>query len=78
METSTIGGATLFVKKIVSLSPDKFGFMSLQSALDKYHQYLFSVHDHYIEILVNGTERQKGIYKVDSAKGFKEWLRTEI
>ena len=55
--------ATLFVKKIVSLSPDKFEFISLELALERYHQYLFCVHD-------SGRK--------DTAKGFKEWLRTEI
>ena len=54
---------TLFVKKIVSLSPDRFEFLSLELMLEKYHQYLFTINDH---------------SKHDSAKGFKEWLKTEI
>lgn len=55
--------ATLFVKKIVSLSPNRLEFISLELVLEKYHQYLFCVHD-------SG--------KKETAKGFKEWLRTEI
>ena len=63
MDKSTIDGATLFVKKIVSLNPDKFGFISLQGALEKYSKYLFTIHD----------DRKR-----ESAKSFRQWLKTEI
>ena len=63
MNNTKILDCTLFVKKIVSLSPDRFEFISLEMALERYHQYLFTVHDY---------------KKKDTAKGFKEWLKTEI
>ncbi len=63
MDDTKIMDATLFVKKIVSLSPDKFEFKSLGLMLESYHVYLFNVHD--------GGRKE-------TAKGFKEWLKTEI
>jgi len=73
---SKIGDTTLYVKKITSLHPTEFKFVSLQWAFDKYLMYLFTIHDTpYKE--TNGAKVYKQT-RADSAKSFKEWCRTEI
>lgn len=62
METNLLG-ASLFVQKLTSLNPEKHDFIMLEKALTDYSCYLFTIND-------NGRQ--------DSAKGFKEWLKTEI
>lgn len=79
MYGSKIQGANLFVKKIWSLHPTKHKFISLESALDAYAKYLFTIHDHYMQHLKAGSDARKlAIYKTESAKSFKQWLTTEI
>lgn len=62
MNQSNVNGATLFVKKIVSLNPIKYDFVSLEWAMESWGQYLLKV----------------GEDKNATAKGFRQWLKTEI
>ena len=63
MNKTQIDGVTLFVKKLTSLNPTVYKYISLQKALTDYSMYLFTIHD---------TRKQ------DSAKSFKKWCTTEI
>ena len=62
METSKIYGATLFVKKICSLNPKEYKYISLQLALEQYSRYVY----------------ESGYYSNGGAKNFNQWLKTEI
>lgn len=55
-------GASLHVKKITSLNPTKFKFMTLALALAQYHDYFG------LEYFLNDNQ----------PKSFNQWLKTEI
>lgn len=68
--------ATLYVKKIVSLNPDRHEFIKVEDALDKYHKYLCGV----CQYPMMYKDKNGVIQKADGwgAKGFEEWCMTEI
>jgi len=54
----------LYVKKIWSLNPTKFKYISLETALFNYEHYL--------------TFFDKGWKQKEAPKRFEEWLKSEI
>ena len=69
MEQTNLIGATLYVRKLVSLSPDRFDYINLDEALDRYHEYL---------VYFTRAHAERIMPRDSIVKNFEEWLNTEI
>jgi len=64
----------IYVKKIYSLSPDKYKYINLDTVLKEYSKYLNAILDSYILLV----DKRLPIGEVEKIKSVPEWLETEI